>query len=130
MSESDRQPVLIAGQWRPADNPVGSFQPHNPSSGEPLPDQYPTSGREDVLAALEAAQAAAEALRWTPPAAVAAGLERFADLIEANRVELVELAHRETGLAAEPRLNTTCRAPPTSFARRRRRRAPRPGAAR
>src|SRR5262245_6977125 len=107
MSDSNLQPVLIAGQWRAAHSPVGSFQPNNPATGEPLPDRYPTSGREDVMAALEATQEAVEGLGRTPPAAVAACLERFADLIEANRAALVELAHLETGLAAEPRLNTT-----------------------
>jgi NADP-dependent aldehyde dehydrogenase len=107
MSERDMQPVLIAGQWRPAQNPVGSFQPRNPATGEPLPEHYPTSGREEMLTALEAARDAAESLNRTPPAALAAGLERFADLIEARRAELVDLAHRETGLPAAPRLNST-----------------------
>jgi NADP-dependent aldehyde dehydrogenase len=86
---------------------VGAFQPVNPATGEPLPERYPTSGREEMIEALEAGHAAAEALGWTPPAAVAAFLERFADLIEAQRDDLVQRAHVETALAVEPRLNSS-----------------------
>jgi NADP-dependent aldehyde dehydrogenase len=107
MSEGGLQPVLVAGQWRAARHAVGAFQPLNPATGEPLPERYPTSGREDMLAALEAGHGAAAALAQTPPEPMAAFLERFADLIEARRDELVQRAHLETGLPAEPRLGTT-----------------------
>lgn len=100
-------PVLIAGRWRPAAPPAGAFQAMNPATGEALDGEYPVSGQADVIAALEAAHAAAPALAATPPAAVAAFLERYADLIEVHRADLVALAHQETGLPAEPRLNST-----------------------
>ena len=47
-------PVLIAGQWRPA-QATGTFRAENPAAGEPLPEEYPVSAWEDVASALEAA---------------------------------------------------------------------------
>src|SRR2546423_546962 len=61
MSEAS-VPALINGQWRPSRS-TGTFQADDPSTGEPLPDRYPVSSREEVLAALQAGSEAAEALR-------------------------------------------------------------------
>ena len=105
MNQPIIQPVLIAGEWRAAHDSSGTIRAINPTNREPLPDLYPISGRDDVLAALRAGHEAAAALRETSPAAIATFLEHYADLIEANREQLVELAHRETGLPREPRLN-------------------------
>ncbi|HMO55731.1 MAG TPA: aldehyde dehydrogenase family protein [Roseiflexaceae bacterium] len=96
-------PVLIAGEWR-ASRSVGEFQAENPTTGEVLAPRYPVSSREEVLAALEAGSAAAEALRTSSSAQIAQFLEQFAAAIEARRAELVALAHTESGLPATPRL--------------------------
>src|SRR5436190_16703680 len=97
------RPVLIAGRWRPA-QAAGSFRADNPSTREPLPDEYPVSAWQDCDEALDAAVAAAEILRKTPPAAIAAFLEGFAARIEARKDELVAMAHAESGLPKVPRL--------------------------
>ena len=104
---SSTQPVFIAGQWREARNPVGIFQAVDPSTGQALGESYPISGKEDVYEAITAAHRAAEVLLSSSPEQIAAFLEQFAELIETNRVALVEIAHRETGLPKEPRLNST-----------------------
>ena len=96
-------PVLIAGAWRDAAS-SGSFQVENPATGETLPDSFPISTWADCNAALDAAVAAAEALRGTGPESIARFLERFAERIEARAPELVEAAHLETALARKPRL--------------------------
>lgn len=96
-------PVLIDGQWRPSQS-AGTFQADNPSLGQPLPELYPVSAREEVIAAIQAGATAAEALRTTPGDMIARFLETFADGIEQRRDELVALAHTETALAAVPRL--------------------------
>jgi 2,5-dioxopentanoate dehydrogenase len=96
-------PVLIAGQWRPAQS-VGSFRSMNPATGEPLADEYPVSSWEDCDSALAAASEASVSLRDTPPEAVARFLTSFADRLEARKSELVEQAHLETALPASPRL--------------------------
>jgi NADP-dependent aldehyde dehydrogenase len=98
--------VLIGGKWRPADAPAGTFTATNPTTGEALPDLYPVSSKADVDAALTAAQTVAPDLRATPPEQIATFLERYAELIEANRAALTAAAHAETGYPLEPRLNS------------------------
>jgi 2,5-dioxopentanoate dehydrogenase len=85
---------------------VGSFQAINPTLAEPLPQHYPVSSQADAMAALEAASNAADILWTTPGAKIADFLEQYANLIEEHRDSLVDLAHLETGLAKEPRLNS------------------------
>src|SRR5690242_2853667 len=107
MNQLASQPVLIAGQWRQARLPLGSIQAEKPATGQALPETYPISNREEVLETLQAGYQAAQALRTTPPETIAAFLERFADLIEEHREALVLIAHLETGLPGETRLNAT-----------------------
>lgn len=97
------QPILIAGQWRPA-NAASTFHAHNPATGEPFPEEYPVSAWADCDAALNAASEAAAALRSVPPAQLAKFLTRYAERLEARKSELVEIAHAETALAKSPRL--------------------------
>lgn len=96
-------PVLVAGEWR-ASRSTGTFQADNPTLGQPLPEQYPVSSREEVLEVIEAGSAAAEVLRTVPGEKIAAFLEAFAAGIEARAEELVEVAHAESGLPKSPRL--------------------------
>lgn len=98
------QPVLIAGEWREAESPTGSFQAVNPSAKAKLPERYPVSGMADVEQAIAAAQQAVDQLRSMSPDVIADFLEAFANNIEAGKDELVELAYTETALAREPRL--------------------------
>jgi 2,5-dioxopentanoate dehydrogenase len=100
------QPVLINGEWRQAQDSAGVFSPVNPTTGEPMPEQYPVSVWEDVQAMLEAARAAVVALRSVPPDNLADFLDVFAGNIEARADALVALAHLETGLPEEPRLRS------------------------
>jgi alpha-ketoglutaric semialdehyde dehydrogenase len=96
-------PVLIAGQWRPAEA-GGSFRAENPANGEKLPDEYPISRWADCDATLAAAAEAAPVMRAMPPERIADFLMRYAARIEAQSVALVEMAHLETGLPKSPRL--------------------------
>ena len=57
--------VLIDGNWRAA-NSSDSFHAFDPSSGEPLPEQYPVSGWADCDEALDSAVVAFEALQLMP----------------------------------------------------------------
>ena len=96
-------PVLIAGSWQTPE-PLGSFQPENPTNGEVLPEIFPVSGPHQVKQMLRAGNEAAAVLWQTGGEQIANFLERFATGIEAKAGELVELAHAETGLAKTPRL--------------------------
>lgn len=98
------QPVLIAGQWRQSQNPVGSFSAVNPVTKTPLPDQYPISSLEEVQLVLQAGQEATAELRAVSAENLARFLNCFADKIEANARRLVEIANLETALPAEHRL--------------------------
>jgi NADP-dependent aldehyde dehydrogenase len=100
------QPVLIAGEWRPAQNPASIFQATNPATKSYLPDSYPASSLADVEAALQSGQEAVAALRGISPDKIADFLEQFAANIEARTEELVELANLETALPQEPRLRS------------------------
>jgi alpha-ketoglutaric semialdehyde dehydrogenase len=97
------QPVLIAGEWRPAQS-RRSFSTENPALGEKLPGEYPISDWADCDAALSAATAAAAVLRASTPDRIAAFLDAYAARIEARKADLVEMAHAETGLPKAPRL--------------------------
>lgn len=100
------QPVLIAGEWRQARNPVDSFTAFNPATKSTLEERYPVSGIEDVESALVAARAAVAALRTVSPGTIAGFLRKFAQNIEDRAEVLVEMANRETALPVEPRLRS------------------------
>jgi len=97
------QTVLIGGNWRKA-QAAGSFRAENPTTREPLPDEYPVSAWAACEGALNAAAAAAVALRGISGERLAEFLERYAARIEARSAELVEMAHLETALPKSPRL--------------------------
>jgi len=102
------KPVLIAGAWRPADNPAGTFQSMNPATSELLPDVYPVSSMADVDAACAAGASAVETLRALPDAAdrIAAFLDDYAARIEGAADALVAMAAAESALAVTPRLRS------------------------
>lgn len=101
------EPVLIAGEWRQARNPSGSFSAEDPATKTRLPESYPVSGLDDVeLAAAAGADAAAALGGLAAGAAEAIGrfLDAFAAKIEADADTLCERAARETGYPVTPRL--------------------------
>jgi NADP-dependent aldehyde dehydrogenase len=101
-----QKPVLVGGAWRPARNPAGQFSAEDPATKTKLPDVFPVSGADDVEEACRAAADAAEALRALPREAIGRFLEDYAAGIEARADALVEIAARETGLPASPRLRS------------------------
>ncbi len=98
-------PILVAGSWQ-ASKAASSFQSVNPKTTEPLPTLYPISPWADLEPALAAATTAFDQLRSLPDSVRADFLEKYAARIEGARKELVEAAALETGLPAEPRLNS------------------------
>jgi len=98
------QKVLIAGEWREPQNPAGHFNAVNPANKQALPENYPVCGEKDTLEVIKAGKEAAVELRNVSKDMLARFLELFADKIEAHADELVETAHIETALPAEPRL--------------------------
>ncbi len=61
------EPILIAGEWRQAEAPLGAFSAVDPTTRTPLPEQYPVSGVKDVTRAFAAAHEAVRALRADLP---------------------------------------------------------------
>jgi NADP-dependent aldehyde dehydrogenase len=111
-------PVLVAGGWRPARAPLGSFRAVNPATGEEIEGSYPVSSPAEIEEAVREGSAAAAAMADLPPETIAAFLESYAAAVEARADELVRTAHLETGLAAEPRLRSV-ELPRTVFQMRR-----------
>lgn len=101
------QPVLINGEWRNAANPAGSFHAMNPTTRTPMPEEYPVSSNDDVMAVLHAAHDAVLELRSLTPDHIANFLEAYAAGVEARTDALVDMAYQETALAKEPRLRST-----------------------
>jgi NADP-dependent aldehyde dehydrogenase len=101
-------PVLIAGEWRPAKNPAGTFAAVDPATKAPLPDLYPVSSGDDVALACQAGLEAVAALQARPAGEVAENIALFFDdyaaRIEAAADALCEMAARETGYPVTPRL--------------------------
>ncbi|MDQ3332770.1 MAG: aldehyde dehydrogenase (NADP(+)) [Planctomycetota bacterium] len=97
------RPVLIRGEWMPSTD-VKTFHAVNPTTTEPLADEFPVSPWAEVESAIEAASAAAVTLRGANRELFATFLESYAAQIEARADALVETAHLETALAISPRL--------------------------
>jgi len=98
------QPLLIAGDWRPASEPLATFRAEDPATGKAIGAEFPVNGAADVEAAIATAAAVADELARTPPERIAAFLDAYADGIERDAEALVALAHAETALPAETRL--------------------------
>lgn len=97
--------LLIDGRWQPSRDPSGSFRAEDPALGVAIGPDFPVSGRGDLEALIDAASRIAPLLAQVEPERIAAFLDAYASAIEADRAELVALAHAETGLPVEPRLN-------------------------
>ncbi len=97
------QPILLRGQWQKAQT-LQTFRAADPARGELLPELFPVSSWSDCETALVAANEAFQGLQQMPSARIAEFLERYAAEIEADRKELVRLAHAETALPAATRL--------------------------
>ncbi len=95
--------ILIGGKWVQADA-TGTFQSHNPATCEALPQHYPVSSWKDCDQALSAAVDAADDMRSRPTTEIAAFLDAYADLIDANIDAIAETANAESGLPVKPRL--------------------------
>ena len=97
--------MLIDGQWRSVPD-AATFQAINPASGEALAPRYPLASETDLHDALQAGWEAAQRLKMEAPEKIAHFLEGYAERILTQREALVSLAHAETGLPVEPRLNS------------------------
>lgn len=98
------QPILIGGRWQPAAHPLGTFQAYNPTTGEPLPEQYPISAPAEIDQVLVYAQSALTARAHITPEQIALFLEEYAADLEAQAELLAETAALETGLPKVTRL--------------------------
>lgn len=79
---------------------AGSMRAMNPRTGEFLEPEFGLVGTSEVDAAAQAATAAFDTYRATPPQERADLLRRIADELDARRDEIVQRAGEETGLPA------------------------------
>lgn len=98
-----RQQVLIDGAWRDSQGNE-TFQPLNPATEKPFPEEFPISPWPEIEQAIESASRAFQQVKAWPGERFAAFLESFASKIESRNDALVKVAHEETGLAISPRL--------------------------
>src|SRR5690349_11234752 len=85
----------INGTWQRS-RTTGFRDVRNPATGEAIV-QVPLSPREEVAAAIEAAQAAFDGWRRTPPTQRIQYLFRLKDLVETNFDEIARLTTNECG---------------------------------
>lgn len=97
------EPVLIGGQWRPAQH-EGSLRAVNPATGETLSPEFPISTWADCDAALATASEAALKLADVSPESIGNFLEAYADRLAANSEPICAEASLETALPVKPRL--------------------------
>jgi alpha-ketoglutaric semialdehyde dehydrogenase len=97
--------ILINNSWQPSAG-TATFQAVNPKTMEPLAEKYLISSWADLDAALVAATSAFDQLQQLPDNVRADFLEKYASRLEVHREALVQMATSETGLPAEPRLNS------------------------
>lgn len=100
------EPLLIDGRWQASGDANGSFRAMDPALGVAIGPGFPISGPGDLERVLGAAARVAPLLAAAEPERIANFLEAYADNIESARAELVALAHAETALPIEPRLNS------------------------
>ncbi|MGI8715971.1 MAG: aldehyde dehydrogenase family protein [Solirubrobacteraceae bacterium] len=87
---------FIAGRWTPSQS--GSvYERHNPWRPTEAVGEFPSSGADDVAAAVDAAQGASRAWARLPAAARGAYLSKAADAIEARQEEIAQDMTREMG---------------------------------
>ena len=98
------QPVLIDGEWREAQSPVGEFRAVAPRTDTPMEELYPISSFSELESALFAARQMVSDLSFFSPDKIAEFLEIFADNIQDRTESLIKMAAEETGLPEDPRL--------------------------
>lgn len=104
MSQPNKQhEVLIDGQWI-REEAAPEFSSKDPNTDQAIEGSFPVSSWSTCDRALASAHAAFRISRGLDPAKTAAFLEDYASRIQGDAAGLVEIAHRETGLAKSPRL--------------------------
>ena len=98
------EPVLINGEWRQSEHPAGQFQAVDPATKAASREIFPVSSSDEMERACQAAGEAVAALRVVAPERIASFLDDYAAKIEDRCEALVDIAARETGLPATPRL--------------------------
>ena len=79
------------------------FQAVNPADGQVFGSEYPENTETEVRATIARAAATKDAFAALSLRSRAALLESIADQVEKSRVDLIAIAHLETGLP-EPRI--------------------------
>ena len=103
-----RAHVLVGDGWRESAS-TRSFMAVSPIDDQVLTALYPISTPDELsgmAAAARSAQPQMAHLAMNEPARLAGFLRAIAAELLASKASIVELAHRETALAAEPRLGT------------------------
>jgi acyl-CoA reductase-like NAD-dependent aldehyde dehydrogenase len=93
---STRAANLIAGEWRPSRS-GRVYERHNPWRPGDAVGEFPASDRDDVAAAVDAADRARREWARTPAAGRGALLARAADLVQARVEEIARDMTREMG---------------------------------
>jgi aldehyde dehydrogenase (NAD+) len=87
---------FINGQWVPARNGA-AFVNHNPADTREPVAEYPRSGKEDALAAIQAAQQGFAAWSALTPVARGRILSKASQILESRKAALAEALSREEG---------------------------------
>src|SRR5256885_17004214 len=87
---------FIGGEWMPAKSGQVAHN-SNPADTREMVAQYPLSGKEDAVAAIDAAKKAYPGWAAATPVARGRALSKASQILESRKAELAELLTREEG---------------------------------
>ena len=96
--------ILLAGEWVDGPTESPTFQPFNPSTGQPIERDFPITPLAQLEQMAMAGASAAEDMEEVDPDRIGDFLDVYADILEANRDDICAAAHEETGLPLDTRL--------------------------
>ena len=96
--------TLVDGRWNAPPDGQATITASDPTTGKQFDETYPITTSSELMVMAEAARKATDELMRMSPAVVSSFLDAYADLLEADKDRIVEMAHMETALPREPRL--------------------------
>ncbi len=101
----EHKSIFVNGNWQPANFPVSSFKPINPTSGKQIQESFPISSFLDLEDMIHRAIESEQEITNISPDIRSDFLLLCAKKFNDNKKELIDLAHSETALTKDSSLS-------------------------